>query len=101
MRLGRRPYAPDLETALYRIVQEAVNNAVRHSGAARRRSAVPRATASARARPRRRSRLRPVRARDGFGIIGMRERVALLRGDLEVASSPDGTTVTAAIPITA
>ena len=35
---------------------------------------------------------------DGFGLTGMRERVSLLRGDLEIASSPVGTTVAAAIP---
>ena len=40
----------------------------------------------------------PARPRDGFGLTGMRERVALLHGELEVASSPPGTTVTAALP---
>ena len=43
----------------------------------------------------------PGAPRDGFGLTGMRERVALLRGELEIASSADGTTVTAALPITA
>jgi signal transduction histidine kinase len=40
----------------------------------------------------------PGAPREGFGLAGMRERVALLRGDLEIASSPAGTTVTAALP---
>ena len=40
----------------------------------------------------------PERPVEGFGLTGMRERVALLRGDLEVASSADGTTVSAALP---
>ena len=35
---------------------------------------------------------------DGFGLTGMRERVALLRGDLEISSSAVGTTIAAAIP---
>jgi signal transduction histidine kinase len=32
-------------------------------------------------------------------LIGMRERIALLRGELEIASSAAGTHVSAAIPI--
>ena len=34
----------------------------------------------------------------GFGLTGMRERVSLLRGDLEISSSPVGTIVAVAIP---
>jgi signal transduction histidine kinase len=34
----------------------------------------------------------------GFGLTGMRERVALAGGDLAVSSSEEGTTVTAALP---
>jgi two-component system sensor histidine kinase DegS len=34
----------------------------------------------------------------GFGLTGMRERVSLLRGDLEISSSAAGTTLAAAIP---
>ena len=40
----------------------------------------------------------PASPDDGFGLTGMRERVALLRGELEITSSPDGTTIAAAIP---
>ena len=36
---------------------------------------------------------------DGYGLIGMRERVALLRGELEIASSDAGTHVAAALPL--
>ena len=43
----------------------------------------------------------PGAPRDGFGLTGMRERVALLHGELEIASSTAGTTVTAALPVSA
>ena len=90
----------DIEIAVYRVVQEALSNAVRHASARHvsiklelRDHAIhadvhddgdgfdPNAPA------------------DGFGLIGMRERVALLRGELEISSSAAGTHVSAAIPI--
>ena len=46
VRLPGARYAPELETALYRIVQEAVNNAVRHAGARAVEIESPRPTAS-------------------------------------------------------
>ena len=37
---------------------------------------------------------------DGFGLIGMRERVGLLDGRLEIESRPDqGTTIVAEVPV--
>jgi signal transduction histidine kinase len=99
VRLAGRRYSPDLETALYRIVQEAVNNAVRHSGAEQVTVEVAAAPDCVHIRIRDDGAgFDPSAPDDGFGIIGMRERVALLRGDLEVVSSPSGTTVTAVLP---
>ena len=41
----------------------------------------------------------PAAGRAGFGLIGMRERVALVRGTLVVESAPGaGTTLRASIP---
>ena len=40
----------------------------------------------------------PPDGQGGFGLTGMRERVSLLRGDLEISSSAVGTTIAAAIP---
>ena len=99
VRLPGARHPPGLETALFRIVQEALANAVRHAGADhveitvadRRRRAPP-------ARMRRRPRLRSGTPTDGFGLAGMHERVALLHGELEIASSAGGTIVTAAFP---
>jgi signal transduction histidine kinase len=36
---------------------------------------------------------------DGFGLTVMRERVALLHGELEIASSAAGTRVAVALPV--
>jgi len=94
---------PELETALYRIVQEALTNIVKHARARRVSVVLARKpgsvtavieddgigfdVGSARA--------------DGLGLVGMRERVALLGGRLAVESSPDaGTTLLAEVPLT-
>jgi two-component system, NarL family, sensor histidine kinase DevS len=42
----------------------------------------------------------PDRVAGGFGLLGMRERVALVRGELDVISRPSaGTLLTARIPV--
>jgi signal transduction histidine kinase len=38
---------------------------------------------------------------EGFGVVGMHERVALGHGRLEIESSPGRTAVRAALPVTA
>ena len=99
IRLPVARYAPELETALYRIVQEAVTNAVRHAGARNVEIEVIEADDVLHARVRDDGRgFDPGAPRDGFGLTGMRERVALLHGELEIASSADGTIVAAALP---
>jgi two-component system sensor histidine kinase UhpB len=86
--------------AAYRVVQEALSNAVRHASARH---------VSIKLEVRDRAihadihddgaGFDPNAPADGFGLIGMRERIALLRGELEIASSAAGTHVSAAIPI--
>jgi signal transduction histidine kinase len=91
----------ELETAIYRIVQEALNNAIKHGKAQR---AVVEIYES--------DRDVTVRVRDdgdgfdlevrtnGFGLLGMHERVELLEGTLQIESSPSaGTTITAIVPV--
>jgi signal transduction histidine kinase len=97
---GAQRYAPEVETALYRIVQEALTNAGRHSGARRvhvrieaRQDAVHAEISDDGAG------FDPEAPWAGFGLAGMRERVALLHGELEIASSADGTRVSAALPV--
>ncbi len=93
---------PVLETAVYRLVQEALNNVTKHSMARRAELAV-RAT---------RGTIQievaddgvgfePNLVREGFGLVGMRERAALLGGTLDVTSNRgSGTRVRAEIPLT-
>jgi signal transduction histidine kinase len=92
--------AADLETAIYRIAQEALTNAGKHGHAEHVQIAindtdgaitVTIADNGAGFDP-------AVRTR-GFGLAGMRERVGLLYGTLDVESAPgEGTTVTARFP---
>ncbi len=43
----------------------------------------------------------PETAGDGFGLAGMRDRLALVGGALDVSSSPAGTVLTATLPVAA
>ena len=91
-----------VEIALYRIAQEALQNVVKHAGAAA-------ASVDLRCDPGLVS-LRisddgagfsPDAAAAGFGLSGMAERAELVGGHLDVRSAPDrGTTIEARIPVT-
>ena len=92
-------HASTVEITLYRIVQEALTNAVKHSGAQRVEIAVNEKQGMLRARVADDGHgFDAAAGTDGFGLMGMRERVGLLGGELEIASSADGTVVTAALP---
>lgn len=106
-----RRFPPCMETAAFRIVQEALTNAARHSGAPvvsvslsvdaswltievvdRGRGFEPRfgrASAPGGHRP----------VRSSTGLDGMRERAALVGGTLTVETGPSGTTVLAHLPL--
>jgi signal transduction histidine kinase len=92
----------ELETGVYRIVQESLTNAVKHGHAGR---------ASVEVLERERQITVTVRddgagfdtdaSTSGFGLTGMRERASLLGGELSVRSAPnDGTTVSVSVPAT-
>jgi signal transduction histidine kinase len=99
VQLPRGRYAADLETAVYRVVQEALTNAVRHARASEITIALDEHAGVVRLQVRDNGRgFDPEARTEGFGLAGMRERIALLRGELEIASSADGTTISAAIP---
>jgi two-component system sensor histidine kinase UhpB len=95
------PLAPDVELVIYRVAQEGLTNALRHSGA---RSATVSLVADAET-------LTLRVADDGMGmpaplpsgtagIAGMRERALLVGGRLSIKSRPDhGTEVRLSIPV--
>ena len=95
------PLPPGVELAAYRVVQEAVTNIVRHSGAERAEIAVEHGVGTLLVRVDDDGRGVPdVAALDeGHGIRGMRERAASLGGDVRIEPSPlGGVRVTATFP---
>jgi PAS domain S-box-containing protein len=101
--LTQELFAPDVSTALFRILQETLTNVARHAQA---------------------TRVEVVKQKDGdrlvlqisdngrgfdaedpsisrsLGLLGMRERAAMLGGQVNIASAPGkGTTVTAWVPL--
>jgi signal transduction histidine kinase len=92
----------EVETTLYRIVQESLTNVVKHAGARNVSIVVMRRDGAATAIVEDDGEgFDPTDVRDGgIGLIGMRERIALLDGRLEIESSPSaGTTVVAEVPL--
>jgi signal transduction histidine kinase len=83
----------ELEDNAYRIVQEALTNVVKHAGATRIDVSLLRADATLRIGVvDDGSGLDPAAETSGFGLIGMRERVALADGTLTIAPAPTGGT---------
>lgn len=104
--IGRLPQ--DIETALFRIIQESVGNIQRHSGSAiakiRLKRELSRLTLEVSDQGHGFSsenlKEEPVRPSAlGVGILGMRDRMRQLGGRLEIRSGTSGTTVSAAVPL--
>jgi signal transduction histidine kinase len=92
----------EVETALYRIVQESLTNVVKHARARRVSILLARKEGSVKAVVEDDGRgFDPAEpAGNGFGLVGMSERLALLGGRLEVESDADaGTTIAAEVPV--
>jgi len=91
---------PEIESAAYRIVQEAVTNAVKHAGASSVHVSVVDADDTLQVRVSDDGRGFSGNLGDErFGIVGMRERATLISGDLSVTSSGEGTTVWLTAPV--
>jgi signal transduction histidine kinase len=100
--LGEERLPREVETALYRIIQEALTNILKHAGASRVSILLTRRDGSAAAiveddgsgfDP-------SATSDDGLGLVGMRERVGLVGGRLRIESAlGSGTTVRAEVPI--
>jgi signal transduction histidine kinase len=99
--------SPEIETTLYRIAQEALNNIVKHSQARHVAFMLDRRAAQV-------SLMieddgvgfnaeQVFEANDtGLGLIGMRERVTLVGGTIKIESQPgEGATVIVQIPVRA
>jgi len=91
----------ELESALYRIIQEALTNAAKHGRASRAVVEICEQSGEVSLLVRDNgSGFDPGAKSEGFGLLGMHERVALLGGELQVASSLDGgTTIRARLPV--
>jgi signal transduction histidine kinase len=90
-----------LETAVYRLVQEALNNVSKHSMARHAEVTVRSLRGAIEIEVRDDGvGFDPSLVREGFGLVGMRERAALLGGTLDVDSTRgSGTRVRAEIPL--
>jgi PAS domain S-box-containing protein len=101
--LKRKRFAREVETNLYRIAQEAMNNISKHAGAK-----------SVEVMLEKRGDLIVLIIQDdgggfnvkakkkcskGIGLIGMQERAELIKGTLEIESTADGTTVFVRVPL--
>lgn len=95
----------EVEVAVYRVVQEALTNAARHSGASRVTVQLgmdgPGLVAMVRDNGRGFDVGRAQRfGNGGLGLFGVKERISLLSGQLEIESSPGaGTTIVARVPL--
>ena len=94
-------HVEELKTAVYRIVQEALDNAIRHACSSRVAIEVVDDGSSVRIAVRDDGRgFDPAAVSDGFGLKRIRERVELFGGSLEIASAvAGGTELRAAIPM--
>ncbi|HEV3323157.1 MAG TPA: GAF domain-containing protein [Solirubrobacteraceae bacterium] len=94
-------HTPELETAIYRIVQEALTNATKHGGAKRAVVEIHEEGDTVRIEVRDDGAgFDPAADTTGFGLLGMRERIELLDGTLRIDSSPGaGATVRASFPV--
>jgi signal transduction histidine kinase len=98
----------ELETAVFRVVQECLGNVHRHSSSATAAVSfqVKNGDAHLEIRdegvgiPANRQQEMKSHGRIGVGLRGIRERVAQLGGELQIESSPKGTTIRAVLPWT-
>jgi two-component system, NarL family, sensor histidine kinase DevS len=101
--IGDERFPPDVETVLYRLVQEALTNVVKHAGAGNVSIVLTRRDGGIGVVVEDDGRgFVPEEAREAsLGLVGMRERLALVGGTLTIESSPgSGTALVAHVPLT-
>jgi len=89
---------PAISANLYRIVQEALTNAAKHAGATRVTLRVTQRASEIELTVDDDGRSNDAAAKSGMGLLGMRERVASLRGELIFESRPGGAALRVVIP---
>jgi signal transduction histidine kinase len=99
---------PDLETAIFRVVQECLTNIHRHSGSPTATIRIARENGAVRVEVADQGKglvaeksAENLKARAGVGLRGMHERVRQLGGTLEIGSNDPGTRVVAVLPFAA
>jgi signal transduction histidine kinase len=97
---GSARLPPEIETTVYRLVQESLNNVIKHAGARSAEVAVRASNGSVSVEVRDDGAgFDPGAPSSGFGLAGMHERVELAGGSLTVSStSGEGTLVHALLP---
>ncbi|WP_406407458.1 sensor histidine kinase [Streptomyces sp. NBC_01643] len=99
-----RPLPPSVELSAFRIVQEALSNTMRHAPGAQVRVETAYGTAGLTVRITNTAPDGPAAPSRGMGhgLLGMRERAAMLGGELVTGRTPDGGyEVTAILPVSA
>ncbi len=100
--IGQERLGSELETTFYRLVQEALTNVVKHADARHVSISIVRKNGSVSAVVEDDGRGFPVDETrdDALGLVGMRERVALLGGRIAIESAPEkGTTLAVEVPV--
>ena len=86
-----RPLPASLDLTAYRIVQESLTNTLKHAGKTRATVSVRYEDAAVALEVLDEGRgVTPATAGGGRGLLGMRERVATFRGELEAGPRPEG-----------
>jgi signal transduction histidine kinase len=86
----RRQLPPDIDLSAFRIVQESITNVVRHAATTACRVTVDHRDTEVAVEITDDGRGRGSTTDTGFGLIGMRERAALLHGEFTAGPRPEG-----------
>jgi PAS domain S-box-containing protein len=103
-RLGDQRLDPDVETALFRVAQQALANVEQHAAARHVRVVLERSGSTVTLRVQDDGRgfdpteVEVLAGHQGFGLTSMRERVQALGGQLTIETGPGGTCIQAWVP---
>jgi PAS domain S-box-containing protein len=95
------PFPEPVPLVMFRVLQEALQNVARHSGAGRVEVSLLTEGDEIRLHVKDRGKgFDPVQLSDGLGLVSMRERLRLVGGKIKISSAPGlGTEIEAAVPV--